>query len=106
MLQAEETHERIDWMPEYGWAMMKSKAGCTSGVIALILIALDLHHFDTRSDRSLDGYNYVDNASSTGYKVLHIGKWDINDLKDLQEKFLSKPATAQTRTGVKRSAAG
>lgn len=106
LLKAEEPHERIDWMPKYGCALMKSKAGCTSGVIALNLISLDLHQFDTRSEPSSNGYNYVDNASSTGYQLLHIGTCDIDDLKTRQDSFSGKLAAAQTRTGDKRSAAG
>lgn len=106
VLQAEAPEERIDFMPEYGCALMKSKAGCASGVIALNLIALDLHQFETRSERTPDGYHYVDDASPGGYQVLHVGKCNLVDLKARREVFSSKLAAARTRTGEKRSAAG
>ncbi|KAL3776347.1 hypothetical protein ACHAW5_003521 [Stephanodiscus triporus] len=106
LLQAEAPHERIDWMPEYGCALMKSKAGCTAEIIAFNLISLDLHQFETRSKPSCNGYNYVDNSLPAGYQVLHIGTCNIDDLKARQDLFSSKLAAAQTRTGEKRSAAG
>ena len=106
VLLAEAPEERIDYMPEYGCALMKSKAGCASGVIALNLISLDLHQFETRSERTPDGYHYVDNAWSGGYQVLHVGKCHLVDLEARQELFSSKLAAARTRTGDKRSAAG
>jgi hypothetical protein len=106
LLQAEEPHKRIDWMPKYGCAIMKSKAGCTSGVIALNLISLDLHQFNTRSELSSNGYNYINNASLTGYQVLHVGTCKVVDLKTHQDLFSSKLASAQTWTGDKCRATG
>jgi hypothetical protein len=106
----EEEEGRIDYMPEYGCALMKSPAGCASGVVALNLISLDLHRFETRSARSTthDGghHHYVDNASPAGYQVLHVGRFNLVDLKAGLDSFAGKLAAARTRTGDERSAAG
>lgn len=105
-LQATTPHEKVDWLPEYGCALLKSEAGCTSGVIALNLISLDLHQFQTTSKLSADSYNYIDNAIALDYEVLNIGTCTLGDLEDLQDKFQKLLASAKCQTGNNRSARG
>ena len=106
-MQATEPHEKIDWLPEYGCAVLKSGGEHTSGLIALNLISLDLHKFEVSSKLAFGGeYHYVDNASSMNYAVQHIGTCPVGELEELQKRFSSKLAAAQMKRGNERSAAG
>ena len=84
VLQASGPHEKIEWLPEYGCAVLKSESGCTSGVLALNLIGLDLHQFGTTSKVSSNTYSYIDNAIAMDYEVLPIGTCGIDKVEDLQ----------------------
>ena len=106
VLQASGPHEKIEWLPEYGCAVLKSESGCTSGVLALNLIGLDLHQFGTTSKVSSNTYSYIDNAIAMDYEVLPIGTCGIDKVKDLQGKFETLLAKAKTKTGGDRSARG
>ncbi|KAL7553023.1 hypothetical protein ACHAWF_016264 [Thalassiosira exigua] len=105
-LRATAPHEKIDWMPEYGCAVIKTNAGCTSGAIALNLIGLDLHQFQTTSKSASNSYSYIDSAIAKAYEVFHIGTCSVEKLEDVQGEFKRLLATAKTRTGDKRSARG
>lgn len=85
---------------------MKSGAGCTSGTVALSLIALDQHRFQTTSKLSTNTFSYVDTAIAMDYEVLLIGTWNVGDLEDLQQRFRTLLAAAQKKTGDSRSARG
>jgi hypothetical protein len=86
--------------------VVKSTHGCQSGEVALNLISLDLHRFQTSSKLSIGGYSYVDTAFATDYEVLHIGTCTIDELPENEQAFQSLLAKVQSRTGDNRSAKG
>lgn len=94
------------WLPGYGCAVLKSTNGCQSGEVALNLISLDLHRFETRSKSSSGVHSYVDTGIATDYEVLHIGTCTIEELPEKEQAFQSLLAKVQSRTGDKRSASG
>jgi hypothetical protein len=106
ILQSTDPCQKIDWMPEYGCALMKSTADCPSGEVALNLIALDMHRFQSTSKSSPSGYAYVDTAFATDYEVLHIGICTIQELPNRLSEFQGLLVLAQSQTGGKRSARG
>eukprot|EP00956_Cyclotella_meneghiniana_P007276 scaffold9913_cov36-Cyclotella_meneghiniana.AAC.15 len=105
LLAKSEPSEKIEWLPDYGCAVMKSTAGCLSGEVAINLISLDLHRFQTNSKLSSKGsYRYIDAAVSTDYEVLPIGFCTKDELFDRENAFRSLLSSAQSRTGDRRSA--
>jgi len=99
-MQAKTPHEKVDWMPEYGCAVLKSGTGIP-GEIALNLISLQLYRFQTTSklSESFSSYSYFDHAVSSDYEVLPIGKCKQDELEDLQDRFRGLLASAEGPNG-------
>lgn len=106
ILQNSEPSETIDWLPGYGCAVMESTNGCQSGEVALNMIALDLHRFQTTSKSSLEGHQYFDTGYATDYEVLHIGICAIEELPERKSAFQILLENALSRSGEERSARG
>lgn len=104
VLAKSEPGEKIEWMPDYGCAVMKSTVGCLSGEVAINLISLDLHKFQTNSKLSVGQYSYIDTAVATDCVVLHIGTCTLDELPDRENAFRSLLSSVQSRTGDRRSA--
>ena len=87
LLQNSEPSATIDWLPGYGCAVMESTTGCQSGEVALNMIALDLHQFQTTSKSSPAGYRYFDTGYATDCQVLHIGICAVEELPEQKSAF-------------------
>ena len=105
-LNSTASDEGVVWFPEYGCALMKCRAGCTSGMMALNLIAPDAYCFDTSSKVASGGYDYVDRSHPTDYEVLHVGQLSCASFAGLQSTFDQLLQHAQRLKGDKRTSAG
>ena len=106
-LKERKSCDNIVWLPKYGCALNKSTDGCMPGEVAVNLIALDLHQFQTTSKvSSNNSFNYVDTAFATGYQLLAIGICNEDELPAHEEAFQRLLSSAQSRSGDERSARG